>query len=685
VTRAKVLTWFTALSAAIFATSAFATPMPQDNSGSAEGAPAAARISYLDGTVFCWGPYDDEKRNLMINDLVREGDELYAAPDTFVEVEFPGGSYLRLDGGSSVVINGYRDDLRIKPSAGAFYMSTGDWTEGIASFGPDLAEVASASVTKLTISPDEARSVAVVYGLARINGKDAAIEVADNQMIASRSYSSAWTSADFYPDEGGDFDLWSMEREDVLRAPPGEDTPSYPLVGYSELQGHGDWVIVDGVWVWRPIHVATDWRPYSTGEWVWYAGYGWTWVSCYGWGYVTSHHGRWHYDPFYGWCWMPGMVWSPAWVTWSVFDGHIGWCAVGWWGWPVVMHAGWYSYWDYRCWVAVHYGYFYHGGYHHHGAYHYHHHHHHSGHAYHRPSGAHGSSSHGSSSASSSNRREGLPSHDRSSLDANASHGRGAGASFRTFERDTFEAMQRSPVKDANHEILRSAAMTPDQRAAFDRGGESRTALLQQHHDFERSDPFSSRSPRGPSGDGGERGTAASRPTFRPDGQGSLTQQKPSSAGDGGRSFSGQGAQDGSSRSISSDHRSSSAPTSSQSVQDRTSGDAAQRSRVQDWSRSWDSSRGVQTAPDSNSSQAPAVPRYSGTSDGQRRYEHPWDSSSSRSSSSQRTYQPSSRSSSSSRSSWSNDNNRSRSSSSTSSSSTRSRSSSSSKKKKKKK
>ena len=685
-TRANALTWFAALCAAIIAIPAFATPMPQDNSGAAEGAPAAARISYLDGTVFCWGPYDDEKRNLMINDLVREGDELYASPGTFVEVEFPGATYLRLDGGSSVAISGYRGDLHIRPSAGAFYISTGDWTESVATFGPDVAEVASASVTRLTISPNDARSLAVVYGLARVDGDDASIEVADNQMIASKSFTAPWTSADFYIEDEGSFDQWSMEREDFLRAPPGDDTPSYPLVGYSDLQGHGDWVIVDGVWVWQPAHVAADWRPYSAGEWVWYTGYGWTWVPCYGWGYVTSHHGRWQYDPFYGWVWMPGMVWSPAWVTWSVFDGYVGWCAVGWWGWPVVMHAGWYSYWDHNCWVGAHYDYFYHGGYHHHGAYYYHHYHHHTGHSYPRPAGSHGShgsSGHSSSSASSSHSRDGKPSNDRASLDGGAAHSRAAGENFRTFDRDSFDAMQRSPVKNANSEIMRADVMNSEQRAAFDRGGESRTTLLQEHHGSDRSDPFGSRSQRGQPGDGGGQGT--SRPTFRPDGQGSVSRLKPSTTSESGRSFSDRGTPEGSSRQDTADQRASSTLSSTRDAEGRTSGDAAQRTQVDDWSRSWSQDRGVQTAPDRSNSQAPAVPQYSGTSDGQRRYEHPWDSSSSRSSSSsQRSYQPRS-SSSSTRSSWSDNSTRARPSSSTSSSSSRSRSSSSSKKKKKKK
>ena len=663
----KLSHWFVALLAAAIAGPALAAPMPTEGS-TAEGGPPAARISYLDGTVYCWGPYDDGKRNLMLNDLIREGDELYAAPGTFVEVEFPGGTYLRLDEGSSVVVSSYHDDIQLIPSAGAFYISTGDWTEAFMTFGPDSADVASASVARMDISPSERRSIAVVYGLARLNNHEAIIEVAENQIISSDDFSSPWASGEFYPDEGDVFDEWSMEREFHLRGEPEEDTPSYPLVGYGELQDQGNWVVVDEVWVWKPYYVSTDWRPYSCGEWVWYEGYGWTWVSCYGWGYVTSHHGRWHYDAFYGWVWMPGMVWSPAWVSWSVFDGYVGWCAMGWWGWPVVMTVGWYSYWDYRCWVGAHYHYFYHGGYSHHGSYYYHHYHHHTGNSYPRPSGSHGSGDHGTSASNSrddmpgsSHDRGSMPSHSRDGLaSASSSNSRLAGGEFQTFGQSEFDSMRRSPIENANNEILRSSVLSSDERAAFERGGDSRTQLLEQRHDFSRSETAGSRTSRGKhegrsttlggqsdtggsshggldrtSSDGGDRGSfdrdGGRTTTLRPDGRGSLTGESRASGSDAAER------------------------TWDRSVNERrTSGDRG----------NWTRDTNVHSAPDRSRSDAPTVPQYSGRSDGTRYFESPYSdsrrSSSSSTSNYDRTYQPSS--SSTDRSSWSRSNSSNRSS-----------------------
>ena len=546
-------------------TSAIAAPMPGEGGGG-EGGPAAARVSYLDGTVYCWGPFDEEKRNLMINDLVREGDEIYAAPGTFVEVELPGATFLRLDGGSSVVVRAYHDDLRLVPSAGSFYLSTGDWTEAQLQFGPDGAEVASASLARVSISPDEYRSLAVVYGLARVINHEATIEVADNQQVSASDHAAPWTSAEFYPNEEGAFDIWSMEREEHLRGVPQDDSPSYPLVGYNDLQEHGNWVAVDGVWCWRPRYVDVDWRPYTVGEWTWYPDYGWVWVSGYTWGYVTYHHGRWNYDPFYGWVWMPGMVWSPAWVSWAVFDGYVAWAPIGWWGWPVVASAHWHSYWHHGCWTFAHYDYFYHGGYHHHGAYHYshyhqHHHYSHTQHnSHHRSSSGHHSSHGNHGGASASNSRDGgvgsshgrgvSDSNDRGNLGQSIAGERSAGANFRTFDQQEFEAMDRTTVKDANKEIMQSASMNASDRVAFERGGDDRMALVQRQHDFDRGSRGDGRgtsatgrggdnSFSGDQGRGSAAGNAAvdrgeggqGRTTYRPDGNGSFTPTRPTDRG----------------------------------------------------------------------------------------------------------------------------------------------------------
>lgn len=95
---------------------------------------------------------------------------------------------------------------------------------------------------------------------------------------------------------------------------------------YSSLRPHGEWIELEsGVQVWRPFHVAHQWRPYLRGRWIWTDEYGWYWMSNEPFGWITYHYGRWYYDDYYGWIWMPDDVWGPAWVEWRYDDDYVGW------------------------------------------------------------------------------------------------------------------------------------------------------------------------------------------------------------------------------------------------------------------------------------------------------------------------------------------------------------------------
>jgi hypothetical protein len=95
------------------------------------------------------------------------------------------------------------------------------------------------------------------------------------------------------------------------------------------LQAQGTWISV-GTYgrCWRPAGVAVGWRPYCEGEWVW-TDCGWYWRSDEPWAWACYHYGGWVYDSFYGWVWVPGVEWAPAWVSWRVGGGYIGWAPLG--------------------------------------------------------------------------------------------------------------------------------------------------------------------------------------------------------------------------------------------------------------------------------------------------------------------------------------------------------------------
>ncbi|BCS34166.1 hypothetical protein TBR22_A33950 [Luteitalea sp. TBR-22] len=81
--------------------------------------------------------------------------------------------------------------------------------------------------------------------------------------------------------------------------------------------------------VWYP-NVGVAWRPYADGYWQAYGPQdAWLWVARDPWGWPTHHFGRWDADPRGRWFWVPGRQWAPAWVSWSVGPGYVGWTPLG--------------------------------------------------------------------------------------------------------------------------------------------------------------------------------------------------------------------------------------------------------------------------------------------------------------------------------------------------------------------
>jgi len=94
---------------------------------------------------------------------------------------------------------------------------------------------------------------------------------------------------------------------------------------YTPLAAEGAWIEVGSYGhCWRPAHVAVEWRPYCYGRWVW-TDCGWYWVSDEPWAWACYHYGSWVHDGSYGWVWVPGIEWAPAWVSWRVGGGFVGW------------------------------------------------------------------------------------------------------------------------------------------------------------------------------------------------------------------------------------------------------------------------------------------------------------------------------------------------------------------------
>jgi uncharacterized protein YraI len=96
-------------------------------------------------------------------------------------------------------------------------------------------------------------------------------------------------------------------------------------VFYDRLSPYGEWVWLQGQYVWVPRGVNRQWRPYTLGRWVFTKRYGWMWVSNEPFGWATYHYGRWGFSNRVGWFWVPGSRWAPAWVSWRSSDDYLAW------------------------------------------------------------------------------------------------------------------------------------------------------------------------------------------------------------------------------------------------------------------------------------------------------------------------------------------------------------------------
>lgn len=140
---------------------------------------------------------------------------------------------------------------------------------------------------------------------------------------------------------GDSFARWVEQRRQAYRGPSSEQVDARYARQSAELDAYGSWVYVDDInsWAWQPT-VSSSWRPFTAGRWYW-TPVGWSWISYEPWGWLPYHYGSWFFSTRVGWVWNFQPYWSPAWVRWSYWPGHIGWSPYGY----------------YDCWYGGYYGY----------------------------------------------------------------------------------------------------------------------------------------------------------------------------------------------------------------------------------------------------------------------------------------------------------------------------------------
>lgn len=300
------------------------------------------RISYDAGSSMVKGVEDEAWSHAAVNTLILPGDTLWADEGGSTEVEFSGGSFLRLADGSKMEVASLSPTVQVRAWEGAFYAqriarSTGDLVvempAGTVTVEPD-------SSVRFDVVRDGGSTISVRWGRATLVGRaGGTATLGEGQRVWIDPGMLPSTPAPYDRTREDAFDTWNRERSKFLAVGP-ESVPTSvgitePVLGTTDLAQYGEWVYVDSRPYWRPT-VVVDFVPYRYGYWSTVPRVGNVWVGNYPFCYTTSHYGRWAHNDRYGWIWSYDRAWSPAWCATLRYNDYYVWAPVDYYCRPVV-------------------------------------------------------------------------------------------------------------------------------------------------------------------------------------------------------------------------------------------------------------------------------------------------------------------------------------------------------------
>jgi len=300
-----------------------------------------ARVSFDAGSTMVQGREDADWANAPTNTLVFGGDTLWVDQRGTAEVEFAGGSYLRMADGSKAEITALPPSATVRVWVGSVYVhrlnrATGEF---VVTTPAGTVQVDKNTNSRVDVAANGATVVSVRWGRAtvRANG-DQPVTVVDAQRVYVDPGMLPSLPVAFDRAVEDAFDTWNRERCEILvngiSRVPSTVTVTPTTLGAAELASSGEWVYVENRHYWRPT-VVVDYVPYRYGHWSYVPTYGHVWVGHYGFSYITSHYGRWNYFPTYGWCWSYDPIWAPAWVATARYGPYFVWTPIDFYNRPV--------------------------------------------------------------------------------------------------------------------------------------------------------------------------------------------------------------------------------------------------------------------------------------------------------------------------------------------------------------
>jgi FecR protein len=312
------------LSAAACVACLIAIPAYAQEPSSPAPAPAPANLAFVDGVVDVVQDGVTERADpplmLIDGDMVR-------TRNGRAEIVFGDGTLLHLSHDTDLEVLA-EEHLRLRSGRAIVRISHGAARPYVIDTPASSVRLDAEGEYAITADRTARLEVAVTRGTAHI-GDASTWTVIGGQRITLAGPDARPLIEPFNTARGDAFAQWTADRTHGAASSSSAAQLPYQLRPYAPTLDHyGRWdYLAPHGYVWIPS-VGAGWRPYYDGSWS-FTRYGWTWRGHERWAWPTHHYGRWGFTGAV-WYWVPAALWAPAWVSWSVAPGYVGWAPLGW-------------------------------------------------------------------------------------------------------------------------------------------------------------------------------------------------------------------------------------------------------------------------------------------------------------------------------------------------------------------
>jgi hypothetical protein len=265
-----------------------------------------ARLAFAQGAVSFQPGGTDDWVDAVINRPVTIGDKLWSDNDGRVELQLD-DSNIRLSNNTGISFLNLNDNItQIRLTEGTLLIRVRhlDENETYEVDTPNLAfSIYRPGVYRVNVNEGgDATAIVVRSGEGQVTGGGASYSLRANDDAVFSGVDELNADVEDYGGATDDFDAWSDGRDRHYGRSRSAQYVSQDVVGYEDLDDHGDWREErDYGHVWYP-QVAVGWAPYHYGHWAYVAPWGYTWVDDQPWGFAPFHYGRWvNVEGRWGW------------------------------------------------------------------------------------------------------------------------------------------------------------------------------------------------------------------------------------------------------------------------------------------------------------------------------------------------------------------------------------------------